>query len=262
MLLELEAPLVIGTDVHGQYYDLLRFLNDAGTPPETQFLFLGDYVDRGKQSIESVCLLFAYKIKYPSKISLLRGNHEDQNITKLYGFLDECKRRYNLKLWKQFINLFNHLPVSALINNKILCMHGGLSPDLKNLHQIKTLNRPTCIPEAGVLCDLLWSDPAQSNSPMVLNLVPKRWGENDRGVSYVFSENVVKEFQQKHGLELIVRGHQVMEDGYEFFADKRLVTIFSSPNYCNEFDNDGAMLQVKEDLCCSFFKLTPAEKAL
>lgn len=125
---------------------------------------------------------------------LLRGNHEDQNITRIYGFLDECKRRYNLKLWKEFINLFNHFPVAAIVEDRILCMHGGLSPDLRNLTQIEKLTRPTGIPEQGVLCDLLWSDPASSNSPFVLNLVPKKWGDNERGVSYVFSENVVAEF--------------------------------------------------------------------
>lgn len=152
-------------------------------------------------------------------MSLLRGNHEDQNITKLYGFLDECKRRYNFKLWKEFINVFNHLPVAAIIENKIICMHGGLSPDLKNLQQIERLSRPTGIPESGVLCDLLWSDPSSSNAPYILNLIPKKWGDNDRGVSYVFSEKVVEEFLNKHDLDLIVRGHQVMEDGYEFFAD-------------------------------------------
>ena len=134
--------------------------------------------------------------------------------------MDECKRRYNFKLWKQFINLFNHLPVAALIEERILCMHGGLSPDLKSLSQIEKLNRPSEIPEAGILCDLLWSDPAQSNSPAILNLIPKKWGDNERGVSYVFSEKVVKEFLEKHSLDLIVRGHQVMEDGYEFFANQ------------------------------------------
>ena len=162
MLLEINAPVIVGTDVHGQYYDLLRFFNDAGNPPETSYLFLGDYVDRGKQSIESIVLLLVLKIKYPLKVSLLRGNHEDQNITKIYGFLDECKRRYNLKLWKQFINLFNHFPVSAVIGGRILCMHGGLSPELKNLSQINKMVRPTGIPESGILCDLLWSDPAAS----------------------------------------------------------------------------------------------------
>ena len=173
---------------------------------------------------------------------MLRGNHECQNISKIYGFWDECKRRYNMKLWKQFINLFNHLPVSALIDNKILCMHGGLSPKLKSLEQIKKLTRPSLIPDFGVLCDLLWSDPAPGLSPFIFNQIPKKWGDNERGVSYVFSEKVVKEFLEKHGLDLIVRGHQVMEDGYQFFADQKLVTIFSAPNYCNEFDNDGAML--------------------
>ena len=235
-------------------------MNNAGTPPETSYLFLGDYVDRGKQSIESLCILLAFKLKYPNKVHMLRGNHECQNITKIYGFWDECKRRYKPKLWRAFINLFNYLPVAALIDDRILCMHGGLSPDLKSLKQIDNLSRPTLIPENGILCDLLWSDAAQSSSPYILNLVPKKWGESERGVSYVFGEKVVTEFLSKHGLDLIVRGHQVMEDGYEFFANQKLVTIFSAPNYCNEFDNDGAMLKINEDLCCSFYKMNPAEK--
>lgn len=170
-------------------------------------MFLGDYVDRGMQSIEVICLLFAYKIKYPGNVHLLRGNHECENISKIYGFYDECKRRYNAKLWKTFINLFNHLPVAAVIDDRILCMHGGLSPDLKSLKQIDRLNRPSVIPEEGIMCDILWSDPASSNSPYVLNVVPKKWGDNERGVSYVFGEKVVKEFQDKHNLDLIVRGH-------------------------------------------------------
>ena len=118
------------------------------------------------------------------------------------------------------------------------------------------------MPESGILCDLLWSDPAGDNSPFTLNIVPKMWGDNERGVSYVFGEKVVKQFLEKHDLDLIVRGHQVMEDGYEFFAAQKLVTIFSAPNYCNEFDNDGAMLRVDENLVCSFYKLQPAEKAM
>ena len=112
------------------------------------------------------------------------------------------------------------------------------------------------------MCDLLWSDPAATNSPFVLNIVPKKWGDNERGVSYVFSDRVVEEFLKNHDLDLIVRGHQVMEDGYEFFAKQKLVTIFCAANYCNEFDNDGAMLSINKNLCCSFFKLTPAEKAM
>ena len=256
--LRLKAPLTVGTDIHGQYYDLLRFISDAGAPPDTNYLFLGDYVDRGKQSIETICLLFAFKIKYPEGVFLLRGNHECQNITRIYGFWDECKRRYNLKLWREFINLFNCLPVAALVEDKILCMHGGLSPDLQNFNQIQKLKRPLEIPEKGIMCDLLWSDPASNYQ----YTKPSGWGANDRGTSYVFSEKVVEDFIEKHDLDLIVRGHQVQEDGYEFFAGQKLVTIFSAPNYCNEFDNDGAMLKISEDLCCSFYKRTPAEKQM
>lgn len=139
-------------------------MSDANAPPETNYLFLGDYVDRGKQSIETLCLLFAYKIKYPEGVFLLRGNHECQNISRIYGFWDECKRRYSIKLWKEFINLFNHLPIAALIEDRILCMHGGLSPDLKDLAQINKLPRPAEVPDSGLMCDLLWADPATGAS--------------------------------------------------------------------------------------------------
>ena len=133
MLLRLHSPLTIGTDVHGQYYDLLRFMNEAGVPPQTNYLFLGDYVDRGQQSIETMCLLLAYKIKYPENVFLLRGNHECQNISQIYGFYDECRRRYNLSLWRRFVKLFDVMPAVALIEAKIMCMHGGLSPELKKM---------------------------------------------------------------------------------------------------------------------------------
>lgn len=125
--------MTIGTDVHGQYYDLLRFMNEAGVPPQTNYLFLGDYVDRGQQSIETMCLLLAYKIKYPENVFLLRGNHECQNISQIYGFYDECRRRYNLSLWRRFVKLFDVMPAVALIEDKIMCMHGGLSPELKKM---------------------------------------------------------------------------------------------------------------------------------
>lgn len=122
--------MIVGTDIHGQYYDLLRFIKVGGEPPDSNYLFLGDYVDRGQQSIETMCLLLSFKIKYPESVFLLRGNHECQNISKIYGFYDECRRRYNISLWRKFVNLFDVMPVSALIQDKILCMHGGLSPKL------------------------------------------------------------------------------------------------------------------------------------
>ncbi|KAJ8619496.1 hypothetical protein MRB53_028025 [Persea americana] len=211
VLLELHAPIRICGDIHGQYSDLLRLFECGGFPPTSSYLFLGDYVDRGKQSLETICLLLAYKIKYPNKLFLLRGNHEDAKINKIYGFYDECKRRFNVRLWKIFTDCFNCLPVAALIDEKILCMHGG-------------------------------------------------WGDSDRGVSCNFGADKLQEFLDKNDLDLICRGHQVVEDGYEFFGHRRLVTIFSAPNYGGEFDNAAALLSVDESLICSFDILKPVEK--
>ncbi|CAD6187783.1 unnamed protein product [Caenorhabditis auriculariae] len=195
-------------DVHGQYYDLLRLFEYGGFPPESNYLFLGDYVDRGK-------------------------------------------RRYNIKLWKTFTDCFNCLPVAAIIDEKIFCCHGGLSPDLQSMEQIRRIMRPTDVPDQGLLCDLLWSDPDKDVTG---------WGENDRGVSFTFGPEVVAKFLHKHDLDLICRAHQVVEDGYEFFAKRQLVTLFSAPNYCGEFDNAGSMMTVDETLMCSFQILKPADK--
>ena len=241
--LELESPISVCGDTHGQYPDLLKLFEAGGFPPEANYLFLGDYVDRGKYSLETICLLLAYKIKYDENFFLLRGNHECASINRIYGFYDECKKRYNLKIWKAFIDVFNCLPIAASIDDKILLMHGGLSPELKNVEQLKKIMRPTDVPEEGLLCDLLWSDPDASCDG---------WGPNDRGVSVVFNQNVLKKFLEKNDLDLICRAHQVVEEGYEFFGDRELVTVFSAPNYCGEFDNAGAMMVIDENLMCSF----------
>lgn len=140
--------IILG-DVHGQYYDVLRLFEYGGYPPESNYLFLGDYVDRGKQSLETVCLLLAYKIKFPENFFLTRGNHECASINRIYGFYDECKRRYSIKLWKIFTDCFNALPVAASVDDKIFCMHGGLSPELNSLDQVRKIVRPTDIPEQG-----------------------------------------------------------------------------------------------------------------
>ncbi|CAF4855790.1 unnamed protein product [Pieris macdunnoughi] len=212
ILLELEAPLKICGDIHGQYTDLLRLFEE---------------------------------------FFLLRGNHECASINRIYGFYDECKRRYNIKLWKTFTDCFNCLPIAAIIDEKIFCCHGGLSPDLQGMEQIRRIMRPTDVPDTGLLCDLLWSDPDKD---------VQGWGENDRGVSFTFGPDVVSKFLNRHDLDLICRAHQVVEDGYEFFAKRQLVTLFSAPNYCGEFDNAGGMMSVDETLMCSFQILKPSEK--
>mmetsp|Transcript_20772 Transcript_20772/g.33341 ORF Transcript_20772/g.33341 Transcript_20772/m.33341 type:complete len:240 (+) Transcript_20772:262-981(+) len=129
---------------------------------QANYLFLGDYVDRGKQSLEVVCLLFAYKIKYPENFFILRGNHECAGINRIYGFYDECRRRFSVKLWKAFCNTFNCLPCTAVIDDKIICMHGGLSPELSQMEQIANIARPCDVPDTGLLCDILWADPDPS----------------------------------------------------------------------------------------------------
>jgi len=250
-LLELEAPLQLVGDIHGQFHDLLRLFEHCGWPPDANYLFLGDYVDRGKNGIETIAMLLTYKILYPENFFLLRGNHECASINRIYGFYDECKRRFNIKMWKKFQDAFNVLPFAAVVDEKIFCIHAGLSPDLNTPDQIKRIQRPTDVPDSGLLCDMLWSDPEADISG---------WAENDRGVSYTFGADVVSKFLQKHDYDLVVRAHQVVEDGYEFFADRQLVTLFSAPNYCGEFDNAGAVMAIDESLMCSFRILKPAEK--
>ena len=249
MLVETTAPLVICGDTHGQFYDLLKIFEVCGFPPNKRYLFLGDYVDRADQSIETICLLLCYKIKFPTDFYLLRGNHEDSSINRIYGFYDECKRRYTPRLWKTFAGVFNCMPVSALVEQQILCMHGGISPELYDLQQINKLERPSSTPDYGLMCDLMWADP---------DVDVTGWAESDRGVSFVFGYQVIKEFNKQFDLSLIVRGHQVVEDGYEFHANRNLVTVFSAPNYCGEFDNAGGIMTIDEEMVCSFKIIKPS----
>ncbi|KAJ3208122.1 hypothetical protein HDU82_002909 [Entophlyctis luteolus] len=248
VLLEIEAPVNLVGDVHGQFEDLLRIFDKVGYPPNANYLFLGDYVDRGKFSLETILLLFCYKLKYPLNFFLLRGNHECASVNRVYGFYDECKRRCNLKIWKVFTDVFNCLPIAAIVAGKIFCVHGGLSPSLISMDYIRAIPRPSEVPEYGLLNDLLWSDP---------NASAVDWEDNDRGVSYCFGAKIVSEFVTKHNLDLVARAHMVVEGGYEFFADRQLVTIFSAPNYCGEFDNKAAIMGVDENLLCSFEILEP-----
>jgi len=192
--------------------------------------------------LETICLLLAYKIRYPDKIFLLRGNHEDAKINRIYGFYDECKRRFNVRLWKIFTDCFNCLPVAALIDEKIICMHGGLSPELHDLKQIDEIQRPTEIPDGGLLCDLLWADPDPK---------AEGWADSDRGVSCTFGADVVTEFLDKNDLDLICRGHQVKRN------HSLCICI-----YCHPFPESGragfrileyAMFNFCIDVCCPFW---------
>jgi serine/threonine-protein phosphatase PP1 catalytic subunit len=260
-LLTVPAPVNVCGDIHGQYPDLLRLFRATGAPSaDNRYLFLGDYVDRGKQSVETICLLLAYKLKYPDTFFLLRGNHEVEAVNEIFGFSDECKRRRLVRsVWKAFNAVFACLPLAALVvsgkdgcTKSILCMHGGLSPDLQSLDQIREIDRPLAVvPESGLACDLLWSDPAEDDGH-------RGWGKPRRSKSFTFGADVVAGFCERHGLDMVCRAHEMKKAGYDDqFAKGKLVTVFSAPNYVGSCGNDGAVMVVGEDLACSFHVLKP-----
>lgn len=256
-VLMIDGPIYLFGDIHGQFSDLVRFLQITGMPPNVKLLFLGDYVDRGDNSIEVIALLFSLKIKYPDQVFLIRGNHECSKLNNMYGFKEECQERYNRdngdKIWKNINNALHQLPLSAVINEVIFCTHGGISPKLKKISEINKINRARNIPNEGVFCDLTWSDP---------KVQKKEWTDNDRGCSYTFNGEALDNFMKHNGIQLVCRAHQVVNGGYKFFHDNKLVTIFSAPNYCGEVGNNGAVMYIDENLGCSFTILKPVRQPL
>jgi serine/threonine-protein phosphatase PP1 catalytic subunit len=250
VLLELKAPLTVCGDIHGQLDDLLRVFRQKGTPPDTPYLFLGDYVDRGEHSIEVIALLLAMKVSHPYSIFLLRGNHESADLNAEYGFQDECIQRYDASVWKAFNAVFQWLPLCAIIDSRIFCTHGGLSKNLKSLEDIRNIDRSQHynIPNEGVVCDLTWADPSHDT---------ESWAANDRGCSFTFGPDIVNAFCDKHNFDFVCRAHQVVDHGYEFFSKRRLVTVFTASNYCGDYGNRGSVLVVDKDLNCSFIILLP-----
>jgi len=255
-ILALDAPIKIVGDIRGQFHDLLRLFDFGGYPAEKeQYLFLGSYVDMGNNSVAVICLLLLYKIQYPKNFFMLRGQHEDNKINEFGGFKEECEKRYGQgeKVWTSFNDVFNHLPVCAIIGGKVFCVHGGLSHDVMyDLGPVRSIKRPIDVPTSGMLHDLLWSIPSDEH-------MTGPWAEIGMGKnkSYYFSSQVVRDFLKKHDFDVVVRAFTLVEHGFELFADRRLVTLFSVPNYCGEFDNAGAMMRIDNDLKMNFGVLLP-----
>ncbi|KAL4295922.1 hypothetical protein GQ457_12G027070 [Hibiscus cannabinus] len=252
-VLQLKAPIKIFGDLHGQFGDLMRLFDEYGAPSTAgdiayiDYLFLGDYVDRGQHSLETITLLLALKVEYPHNVHLIRGNHEAADINALFGFRIECIERMGERdgiwAWHRINRLFNWLPLAALIEKKIICMHGGIGRSINHVEQIENLQRPITM-EAGsiVLMDLLWSDPTENDS--VEGLRP-----NARGPGLVtFGPDRVMEFCNNNDLQLIVRAHECVMDGFERFAQGHLITLFSATNYCGTANNAGAILVLGRDL--------------
>ncbi|KAK5115655.1 hypothetical protein LTR85_009826 [Meristemomyces frigidus] len=204
------------------------------------FVFLGDFVDRGYFSLETFTLLMCLKAKYPDKVTLVRGNHESRQITQVYGFYEECQQKYgNASVWKSCCQVFDFLALAAIIDGKVLCVHGGLSPEIRTLDQIRVVARAQEIPHEGAFCDLVWSDPEDVDT----------WAVSPRGAGWLFGDKVSSEFNHVNNLQLIARAHQLVNEGYKYhFASQDVVTVWSAPNYCYRCGNVASIMTLGEDL--------------
>lgn len=249
----IDSPVTICGDIHGQFYDLMELFKVGGQIPDTNYLFLGDFVDRGFYSVETFLLLLALKVRYPDRMMLIRGNHESRQITQVYGFYDECLRKYgSAAVWKACTEVFDYLSLSAVIDGKAFCVHGGLSPSIQTLDQIRVIDRKQEVPHDGPMCDLLWSDPEDSSVG---------WGMSPRGAGYLFGADVVKTFCDTNGVDLICRAHQLVMEGYKWHFNDTVLTVWSAPNYCYRCGNVAAILELDEQLNKEFtiFEAAPQE---
>ncbi|PWN95888.1 putative serine/threonine protein phosphatase 4 catalytic subunit [Tilletiopsis washingtonensis] len=234
-----DAPVTICGDIHGQFWDLMELFRVGGMCPQTQYLFMGDFVDRGFYSVETFLLLLAYKVRYPDRITLIRGNHESRQITQVYGFYDECARKYgSANVWRYCCEVFDYLALGAVVDGRVFCVHGGLSPNVGSIDQIRQIDRKQEVPHDGAMCDLLWSDPDEIQG----------WGMSPRGAGYLFGADVALQFAHANGLDLIARAHQLVLEGYKLMFENTIVTVWSAPNYCYRCGNVASILKLDEAL--------------
>ncbi|CAO3594877.1 unnamed protein product [Absidia cylindrospora] len=251
-LLEVDAPITVCGDIHGQYYDLMKLFEVGGDPSNTRYLFLGDYVDRGYFSIECVLYLWSLKIWYPNTLFLLRGNHECRHLTDYFTFKIECRHKYTEKVYNACMESFCSLPLGAVMNRQFLCIHGGLSPRLQTLDDFNQIDRFREPPTQGLMCDLLWADPhedfgEEGTTDMFTH-------NHVRGCSYFFSYAASCAFLERNGLLSIIRGHEAQDAGYRMYRQSRstsfpaVMTIFSAPNYLDMYNNKAAILKYENNV--------------
>jgi len=263
-ILELSAPVAICGDIHGQFYDLMGMIDAIGDPSDKQYLFLGDYVDRGCFSTEVCLYLFVCKILYPSSFFMIRGNHESRQLAEYFNFKIECKFKYSEDVYNDFMDVFDTLPLAAIVRGKqtgpFFCCHGGLSPFFKTLDDIRKINRFSEPPYEGAFCDLLWSDPLVEQYDLTANEHTKvTFLQNSlRGCSYIYGWKAVAEFLEANNMKAIIRAHEVQQNGYteHWFKQEEakqkggcpyVITVFSAPNYCDMYQNKAACLLVDDD---------------
>jgi protein phosphatase len=245
-VVDLVAPYYIIGDIHGNIFDLIRIIMHTRSPPWSRLLLLGDYVDRGEYSVEVVTLLFSLFVIYPDQIVLLRGNHEFESVNTNYGLLTEVLANYhNRPIFEAFNRAFMWMPLAAVVNESIMCVHGGIAPSLKSLQTLRALKRPLLACEADPICDLLWSDPSIDLDGYV---------HSARGLGVLFGAQSLAEFLDDLGMRTMIRAHQCFQKGVSRFGNDRLYTVFSCSAYQGELNRCGLLFldEVLEIECFSF----------
>ncbi|KAJ7089210.1 Metallo-dependent phosphatase-like protein [Mycena belliarum] len=251
-VLSVDAPITVCGDIHGQYYDLMKLFEVGGSPADTRYLFLGDYVDRGYFSIECVLYLWSLKIWYPDTLFLLRGNHECRHLTDYFTFKLECKHKYSERIYDACMDSFCALPLAAVMNKQFLCIHGGLSPELNTLDDIRAIDRFREPPTQGLMCDILWADPVEDFGTE--KTTDSFLHNHVRGCSYFFTYQAACQFLERNNLLSIIRAHEAQDAGYRMYRKTKttgfpsVMTIFSAPNYLDVYNNKAAVLKYESNV--------------
>lgn len=267
-VIRIRAPVKIFGNLHGQYIDLLRFFEMWGEPSDKigdgdiesfDYLFLGDYVDRGNRGLEVICLLMALKIKHPEQIILLRGHHEDINVNMTYGFADECRQRLgedpndSNSIFQKINRMFTYLPIAAVIEDRILCVHGGVGQAIRSIEDLQMISKPieivqdAVIHDQQIMMDLIWSDPCEKEHEMGFKPNTTR-DVTGSGTIVKFGADRLQKFLSDNRLAMIIRSHECVMEGYDRSSQGDLITVFSATDYCGKYKNAAAILLVKKNM--------------
>jgi protein phosphatase len=240
-LLELQGRFVVVGDLHGNLDCLLRIFGRIGFPPDASYLFLGDYVDRGKESVEVLLLLFALKVLYPNNVYLLRGNHECRHLTNQYGFREECIEKYDEMIYSAFCKVFNWLSIASIVNSAFICLHGGTSEDVESFNDLNEITKPIrhiCLAD-DIVSEILWSDPSAK---------VEYYGDSKRNCGRLFGEAALDEWLCILQCRAMIRAHQFCSEGvFQPFGSDKCFTVFSSANYCGR-GNSAAVLIIEDEI--------------
>jgi len=243
-IVPLQSPVTVVSNIHGQLSDLLEIFRVCGSIPDVNYLFTGDMGDYGYWGIETICLLFCYRLRYPNRVTLLRGEHESRAMTKIYGLYLECLRKYgNETVWRALTDTFDYLPVCATVDNRAFVVHGGIPQDCLMMDKIRVMDRFTEIPQYGTFNHLIWNDPGETPHP------------SPRGSGEIFGLATVQKFCSLNKIERIIRGHQLCMQGFQSHFNDLVLTIWSAPNFLGRCGNAGAALEISDSFAYSVPKV-------